>query len=174
MSGEPSAWKIEQAMATWQAARSRLLEEDAGLAHDETALTELLGSETGDIDAILARLLRGARHAKSMADAAAEQIEDMQTRKQRYQRRAESMRATAFAIFDAIGRAKMELPDMTVTIRAGQPSVIVTDEDAIPDIYVRVERKPDKATILSALKSGLTVDGCELSNSVASLSIRTK
>ena len=47
---------------------------------DEAALTaELLGAgRRRDQESILARLLRGARHAKSMADAAAEQIEDMQ------------------------------------------------------------------------------------------------
>ena len=123
---------------------------------------------------ILARLLRGARHAKSMADAAAEQIEDMQARKSRYQRRQETMRGTAFAIMDALGRNKVELPDLTASIRAGQPSVVITDETVIPDLYVRIERKIDKATILSALKSNLTVEGCELSNSLPTLSIRSK
>lgn len=169
-----SAFRIEQAMAAWQAARSRLLADDAELARDESALTDLLGPEEGEIDGILSRLLRSARHAKSMADAAAETIEEMQARKARYVRRNEAMRATAFAILDALGRSKFELPDLTASVRSGQPSVVVTDEDAIPDIYVRTERKIDRATILSALKSGLTVDGAELSNSGPSLMIRTK
>jgi hypothetical protein len=174
MSDAPSGYRVEQALAAWMAARSRLLTEDSELAHDEAALSELLGPEEGDVELILARTLRAARHSKSMADAAAEQIEDMQARKARYLRRNETMRATAFAIMDAMGRTKVEFPDMTASVRAGQPSVIVTDEDAIPDIYVRTERKPDKSTILSALKSGLTVEGCELGNAPPSLSLRTK
>lgn len=169
-----SGFRIEQAMAAWQAARARLLADDADLARDEAALTDLLGPEEGEIDAILARLLRSARHAKSMADAAAELVDDMQTRKARYTRRNESLRATAFAIMDAIGQKKIELADITATIRNGQPSVIVTDEATVPDIYVRTERKIDKATVLSALKSGLTVEGCVLSNSLPTLSIRSK
>lgn len=169
-----SAFRIEQAMAAWQSARSRLLADDADLVHDESALADLLGPEEGEIETILARLLRAARHAKSMSDGAAELIEDMQARKSRYARRNEALRGTAFAIMDALGKKKTELPDITASVRAGQPSVIITDENSIPDIYVRIERKIDRATILSALKSGLTVDGAELSNSGPSLMIRTK
>ena len=170
----PSGYRIEQAVAAWQSARARLLHEDDELAHDESALIELIGAAEGDIETILARVLRAARHAKAMADAAALQIEEMQTRKARYSRRNDSMRATAFALMDALGKPKMELPDLTATIRKGQPSAVATNEDATPDIYVRIERKPDRATILSALKAGIPVEGWELSNSLPTLSIRTK
>jgi len=174
MSDVVSGWRIEQALAAWLSARSRLLEDDPSLEHDEAALTELLGPVEGDVDSIVARILRAARHAKSMADAASEQIEEMQARKSRYVKRNEALRATAFAIMDALGKSKIELPDLTATLRKGQPSAIPTNEDATPDIYVRIERKPDRATILSALKAGLTVEGWELSNSLPTLSIRTK
>ena len=170
----PSGYKVEMAIAAWMSARSRLLSDDNDLAHDEQALAELLGDETGTVDEILGRVLRAARHAKSMAEAAGEMIEDMAARKARYVRRNDALRTTAFAIMEALDRRKHEMPDMTVTIRAGQPTVVITDEDAIPDIYVRTERKVDKATLLSALKSGHTVEGASLSNGIASLSIRTK
>jgi Siphovirus Gp157 len=169
-----SAWHVEQAMSVWQSARARLLRDDPSLERDEAALSELLGPDEGDIESILARTLRAARHAKAMADAAAQQIEDMQARKQRYAGRNEALRGMAFAIMDALGRPKFELPDLTASIRNGQPSVILTNEEKVPDIYVRTERRVDKATILNALKSGLTVEGCELSNSLPTLSIRTK
>lgn len=174
MSDAPSGYRIEQALAAWMSARSRLLSDDAELAHDEAALTELLGPEEGEIDAILARLLRAARYAKSMSDGAAELIEEMQARKARYTRRNEALRATAFAIMDALGKKKTELPDITASVRAGQPSVVVVDEEVVPEIYIRTERKIDKATVLSALKSGLTVEGCVLSNSLPTLSIRSR
>ncbi len=175
MSDSPvSAWRIEQVMSAWASARARLLNEDVDLAHDEAALTELLGAEAGDVDSILARLLRAARHAKSQADAAGELIEDMQARKSRFMRRNEAFRGAAFAIMAVVEKQKIELPELTATIRKGQPSAVATNEEATPDIYVRIERKPDRATILSALKSGLTVEGWELSNSIPTLSIRTK
>lgn len=174
MSDGPSAFRIEQALSAWEAARSRLIEDDADLGRDEDALSELLGPKEGDVKDVFARVVRAARHAKVMADGAGELIEEMQGRKTRYQRRNEALRGTAFAIMQVMEWQKQEFPDLTVSIRLGQPSVIITDEEAIPDIYTRVERKIDRATILSALKSGLSVEGAELSNSAATLNIRAK
>ena len=174
MNDNVSAWRVEQAIVAWQSARARLLADDADLAHDEAALTELLGTEDGDVRDILARLLRGARHAKTMADGAAVQIEEMQGRKARYQRRAEAMRATAFAIMDVLGEKKIELSDLTASIRAGQPSVVITNENEVPDIYVHMERKIDKQVIASVLKNGGCVPGAELSNTPPSLTVRVR
>ena len=170
----PSGYRVEQAMAAWQSARARLLAEDSALEHDQAALDELLGAEEGDIEDVLARLLRAARDAKAMAEASAGLIEDMQTRKARFQRRNEAFRATAFSILDALGRSKMELPDITASIRAGQPSVQITDEQAVPDLYVHMERRIDKQTIASVLKSGGEVPGATLSNSMPTLALRTR
>jgi hypothetical protein len=174
MNDAPSGYRIEQAVAAWQSARSRLLTEDTDLAHDEAALTELLGPEEGDVDAILERLMRAARRAESLAAAAKEEMQDLQARKARYENRASVARQAAFSILQAIDRNKFETAGGTWSVRAGQPSVLITDGDKIPDIYVRIERIPDKQTILSALKSGLTVDGCELTNGLPSLSLRKK
>ncbi len=134
--------------------------------------------ETGllDVQSILARLLRGAVHAGAMATAAADQIDAMQGRRDRYKRRNESMRATAYAIMDVLDEKKIELPDLTASIRRGTQSAMIVDEAAIPDKFVEIveTRKIDKAVILSTLKSGEEVPGAVLSNGLASLSIRTK
>lgn len=169
-----SPYQIEQALAAWQSARSRLLTEDPDLAHDEAALAELLGPEEGDAFNILERLARAARHAEMMAEAAAKRVEEIQGRQTRFKSRGQSLRGTVFAIMQAMEIRKHEAPDFTLSIRAGQQSVQVTDENKVPDIYARTERKIDKATILSALKSGLTVDGCCLSNGLPSLSMKVK
>jgi hypothetical protein len=171
-----SGYRIEQALSTWQAARARLLSEDAELAHDEAALQLLLGDAEGDVQSILARLLRGAVHATSMATAAAEQIETMKGRQDRYKRRAENMRATAYAVMEVMNEARVELPDLTASIRKGVQSALITDEEAVPDIYVEVvtTRKIDKQTVLSVLKSGGEVPGAELSNGMPNLAIRTR
>ena len=174
ISRPPSGYRVEQAMAAWASARARLLADDSGLDQDEAALTELLGDAEGDVEDVLARLLRAARDAKAMAESAAGLIEDMQARKARFARRNEAFRSTAFAILDALGRKKVELPDLTASIRAGQPSVQITDEDAVPDLYVHMERRIDKQTIASVLKSGGDVPGAVLSNSLPTLSLRVK
>lgn len=172
----PSGYRVEQAMATWAAARARLLAEDPALEHDEAALIDLLGPEEGEVEEILARLVRGAVHAESMADAAAERIASMRERAARFKNRAQTMRATAFAVMDSTGLRKLELEDVTASVRQGTPSVKVIDPDAVPDIYLEtiVTRQPDKRTILAVMKAGAAVPGCELTNAMPTLALRTR
>ena len=172
----PSGYRIESALAAWQSARARLLAEDPALEHDEAALVDLLGPEEGDVNEVLARLVRAALHAESMAGAAAERIEAMRERETRFKSRAQTMRGTAFAVMDAIGLRKLELEDVTASVRNGTPSVQVTDIDAVPDLYVEtvVSKKADKRTILAVMKTGAPVPGCELSNAMPTLTLRTR
>lgn len=174
MSDAPSAFKIEMALAAWNSARSSLLAGDAELSLDENAIQELLGPAEADVDTILTRLMQATRHADAMANAAKEEIQALQMRKARYEQRSTIARQTTFSVMQAIERNKFEAAGGTWSIRPAQQSVVVTDVEQVPDIYVRIERVPDKQTILSALKSGLTVAGCELSNGLPALSLRKK
>lgn len=174
MSEAPSGYKVQLAVSAWQSARARLLAEDEDLQHDENALAELLGPEEGDVLTVLERLANTARHAELMAASAAIRIDEIQARQSRYKARAQSMRGSIFAIMQAMEINKHEAPEMTISIRKGQQSVMITDEAKVPDIYVDTVRKIDKATILSALKSGLVVDGCVLSNGLPSLTLKVK
>lgn len=171
-SSEPSGWKIEQAMAAYQSARARLLADDPEL--NEATLSDMLGAEGCDVMEAIAQLLRAARHAKAQADALSAMIDDMASRKARYLRRNDSMRGTVFAILDALGLAKVEFPDISASIRSGQPSVVITDEASVPDMYVELVRKIDKQTVASVLKSGGEVPGAMLSNSLPTLTLRTR
>jgi hypothetical protein len=172
----PSGYRIESALAAWQSARARLLAEDPALEHDEAALVDLLGPEEGDVNDVLARLVRGAMHAESMADAAAERIAAMREREARFKNRGQTMRATAFAVMDAIGLRKLELEDVTASVRSGQPSVQVTEIDLVPDIYVETvtTKKADKRTLLAVMKTGAAVPGCELSNAPPTIALRAR
>lgn len=170
----PSGYRIEIAMSTWAAARSALLRDDPELAEDEAALSRLLGNEEGDIDSILARLLRGVRHAEVMANGAKAQIEDIKARQDRYRRRAEAMRGTAFAIMTEIQRFRVELPDLTATIRAGVPGLVLSEDAVLADEYVRVTRTPDRAAIISDLKQGVVIEGAQLSNGIPALAIKAR
>ena len=96
---------------------------------------------------VLARLLRAARDAKAMAESAAGLIEDMQARKARFARATRRSDPRRSRILDALGRKKVELPDLTASIRARASSVQIADEDAVPDLYVHMERRIDKQTI---------------------------
>ena len=172
----PSGYAIQSALSAWQSARMRLLAEDPSLEDDEAALIELLGPLEGEVEDILARLIRGALHAEDMCDAAKARAGLIKGRADRYQHRAETMRATAFAIMDSIGLRRFDREDLTASIRQGTPSVEITDEDLLPDAFVEVEtiRKVDKRTLLAALKSGANVAGCVLTNSHPTLMVRTR
>ena len=92
----PNAWQTMHAIAAWQSTRARLLDHDPDLANDETALIELLGPEDGEVQDILARALRAAVHAKTMATAAAEQGKRIAARKSRYESRKDDLYRLAF------------------------------------------------------------------------------
>ena len=172
----PSGYAIQSALSAWQSARMRLLAEDPSLEDDEAALIELLGPEQAEIEDLLARLIRGVLHSESMADAAKARASLLRARAQRYENRAQTMRATAFSIMDQNGLMRLETDEATASIRQGSPSVEITDEDLLPDAFVEVEtiRKVDKRTLLAALKSGANVAGCVLTNSHPTLMVRTR
>lgn len=183
----PSAFALEQAMSALQAARQRLLEEDPDLAADETLMADILGSDPNTVDAmdVLHRVLRASVHAKSMAAAAEARAAEIELRRDRYRRRAESLVTAAFNAMAALDLRKVELPDLTASLRAGAQSVVILDEDALPDEYVRVAttRTPDKKAIRDALMrrsesadpdQGNDIPGATLSNGLPSLMIKVK
>jgi len=161
-------------MSALLAVRQRLLQDDPDLADDEQLFSDMLEGEGGDAMEVLHRVLRASIAAKDMAEAADSRAIEIAARRDRYRRRAEALRGAAFAALDALGIKKLELPDLTASVRAGQPVVVITDEAALPEVCIRVTREPDKALIAAALKGGREVPGAELSNSSPSLTVRTR
>jgi len=82
----------------------------------------------------------------------------------------------AFAMMEATGLRKLELEDVTASVRNGTPSVEITDLDAVPEIYIEtvITRKADKRTLLAVMKDGAVVPGCELSNAMPTIALRVK
>lgn len=170
----PSPYQLEQALAALLATRQRLLVEDPEIENDERLFADMLEGESGDAMEMLDGVLRAAVQADSMAAAAEARATDLEARRDRYRNRAKVLRGAAFAAMDALGMRKRELPDLTASIAVGRPSVLITEESAIPDQYIRVSRSPDKSALLQALKAGGDVPGVTLNNSLPSLQVRTK
>ena len=171
----PSGWAIQQAISAWQSARARLLQ-DPDLDGDETALGSLLGLETADVDALMARLVSAAQHASAMAGTAVAQIEALDARKARYKARETEARATLFAMMDALGQRRFECAQGTVSVSAGRMAAVITDETAVPDRFVETvtTRKIKRTELLAALKDGEVIDGAELANGMPTITIRSK
>lgn len=155
--------------------RESLLAEFPELAEDQVALADTLEGLTSVTDEV-ARYIRAAMEDDALSAALTARVEDMQARKSRLEARAAKRRAIALALMNAAELPKLEQPDFTASARMSVPKVVVTEESALPDRFVRVTtvRAPDKVGIRDALLAGLSVPGAMLGNGHPSLSVRTK
>lgn len=142
------------------------------LFEDEEAWLLALESET-DMDALLTSIVRRIEDSKALVLGTKDRAEELAARRKRFEDRIESLRNLAFKIMDAADVAKIELPEVTLSVRNVAPSVVITDEDNLPDIACKFERKPDKAKIKELLATGL-VAGAVMTNGGKTLSIRIK
>ena len=73
------------------------------------------------------------------------------------------------------GLEKLVEPDFTVSLRTGPCSLIVIDEQEIPEAYRRPQPpKLDRKAALDAIARGQNVPGATLSNARVVLSVRRK
>lgn len=57
---------------------------------------------------------------------------------------------------------KIESPYFTISLRQSPASVVIDDEDQIPDDYFEYKRSPKKILIKEALSEGYEIPGCHL------------
>ena len=64
----------------------------------------------------------------------------------------------------AADKEEVVTPAFTVKLKTNPPSVIINNQELIPDEYIRtkIEQEPNKAMISAALKAGIAVGGCHL------------
>jgi sugar-specific transcriptional regulator TrmB len=141
------------------------------MADDEAWLLSL-ESET-NIEELLTQVVRQIEDTKALVVGTKDRFEELKARKDRFENRVESLRTLAFKLMEAAELPKLELPEATLSIRSVPSSVVVTDEEKLPDIACKFERKPDKAKIKELLASGM-VAGATMSNGSKSLTIRIK
>jgi hypothetical protein len=142
------------------------------LFEDEEAWLLSLESET-DMNALLTSIVRRIEDSKALVIGTKDRAEELAARRKRFEDRIESLRNLAFKIMEAADLAKIELPEVTLSVRNVAPCVAITDEENLPDIACKFERKPDKAKIKELLATGL-VAGAVMTNGGKTLSIRIK
>lgn len=171
----PSAWQIERTLAAWQQAKN-MLAADLMLAADENAITEALGTDPATLtpDDLLERLVNATvwaemrtAEAKALAAAVAE-------RKQRYERRAEVMRATLLQLMQTLQRKQFDARLARASLAKATASVVVLDAAQVPDAYTENERKLKRREILADLKQGVVIDGVTLAEGGVSLQLRAR
>lgn len=167
-------YDLSIATAVYKAMKERLMQ-DFGLEEGEEALLDTLEGAT-DLQDLIAKAAREARHEEAMAKAIADIVSEAQERKHRRLTKAERLRATiSWAMQDA-GLPKIDAPDMTLSQRMGQPKVVYTDEDPAnwPDEMCVTKRELNKQKIKAALMDGASLPSAHLGNAMPVLTIRAK
>jgi hypothetical protein len=142
------------------------------LMEDDEAWALTLESET-DLDEVLTSIVRRIEDTKALVIGTKDRFDELKARKDRFENRVEALRGLAFKLMEAANVAKLELPEATLSLRNVAPAVVIIDEEKLPDIACKFERKPDKAKIKELLSTGV-VAGAAMSNGGKTVSIRVK
>ena len=140
---------------------------------DEEAFWTTLDGECDALD-LLDAFLAGMQDDEALSVAIKAQETDLKTRRERIEMRATAKKRTLGQILNAAGMKKAERPRGTVSIRPGNLSVRIINEDDVPSQLMRekITRAPDKAAIKASLDAGEAVPGCELERGADVISVR--
>jgi len=143
------------------------------LADDEVLREDMIEGSTS-ANEFLSQLIRKIGTTQAIASGTADYIGELQERHARLEQRIHAIRSLIFKVMQAADLKKKELPEATLSIRAGQPKVVIVNEKEIPQDFLRVKTEPDKSRIKAAIGAGEHVPGASLSNGEATLAIITK
>ncbi|WJV61041.1 siphovirus Gp157 family protein [Pectobacteriaceae bacterium C52] len=159
------------------------------LAHDMQKLQQLL--ETSDdltpemiadtmegIELELADKLDGAyvhvRNLEGLAKTCDDEAKRLADRKKSFENRAKSIKGYVLNCLLAAGLDKLKTTTNTFTARKGVASVIIDNEELLPDELVAVQTlvAPDKKAIKEAIENGVDVPGARIEIGARSLQVR--
>jgi hypothetical protein len=169
MTHEP---KLRQQLAHHQYLREQLAVQfpDA----DEETLCDTLEGMTNLTD-MLAELIRSSLDDQAMVMTLKQRMADMGERRTRFETRSQKKRDLACSVMERADIQKIAEADLTVSLRASPPGLMVTDEKAIPaDYWIAQEPKLDRSGLRKMLQNGTDVPGVTLGNTPLTISVRTK
>lgn len=151
-----------------------LLREYPELAEDEILRADMLEGET-NIAEIVTAIHRMTEDAKALRDGTQERLDDLAARRNRFKQRVEFGRDLILKILDAAQVKKLELPEVTVSLRNNKPVLIgEVDPGLLPDDLVKITRAVDRAKVREVLEAGQVIEGFNLSNAPPSLVVKVK
>lgn len=127
-----------------------------------------------DLHEFLREIERKREDAEALETALKLTMDNLRERRERFERREKAMRALMFSAMQWADLTRVELAEATLSIRNGQPKVLITDEAAIPDEFMRIKKEPDKTLIKTALNNFEDVPGATMSNVEPVLAVRVK
>ncbi len=163
-------WKLQQAVYALRSGAQSVLTEDPDA---DLSLMPELAEDMAALETAMRQLIRQTQNAQDIATCARQRASEANDRARRFEARAGRYKGLMLAAMDAMGWKKREWAEATISVRSGQPNVIITDENLLPQEFTRTKIEPDKESIRTALKTGETVPGAVLSNNLPSLQIRS-
>jgi Siphovirus Gp157 len=168
----PSAYQIERTVSAWQQLRQMYLA-DPGLVEDEEVIAKALSdAEITHPDILLSRAIDALIWIERREAEADEIRREVIARRDRYRARAEAMRAMIADFMDALEVKSHHAKWGAASVGAGRPSLVVTDEQLVPNQYFKVERMLMKTPLIEALEQGEVIPGAVMSNPAPVLRIR--
>lgn len=143
------------------------------LTEDAELLASAVEGET-DFERVMGRVTECFLDAIEFKEAIAGRLTDLKARSDRYDRKAEAIKALAFGLMSAAGQRTIRLPEATLSIAMGRKRLVIDDDGQLPQGFIRLERVPLKTEIAAALNVGEHVPGAHLEAPEQHLSIRTK
>jgi hypothetical protein len=160
------------AVTTYETVRNRIRSEEKDI--DDVTLADTVEGLT-DLHEILAAVIRAALVDEALASGLKARIKEMQERLARLEERASKRRQIAREAMSETGIKKITAPDCTASLRPGTPSLVVTDEAAIPESFWEPQApRLKRQELVVELKQGRAVQGAQLSNPEPVLSVRSK
>lgn len=124
------------------------LREHFGEDFDEL-LPDFVEGET-DITRIVGRLHEQIARDEEIVTGIKARQATIGERKARIEARITASKATVGKFLRAAMLTKLELPEVTYSVRDGKPGLRVVDPEAVPEAYQRVKAEPDKTKINEA------------------------
>lgn len=150
-----------------------LLQDYPELAEDADLRADMIEGSTAAYD-VLDRILTRVREAESEGVAVHERIERLQARQDAADARQRAMRRLALRLMAAGDLKSVKLPEGTLSRVKGRESVEVTDEALLPEwaFTVKVDKRPNKTAIKSALEAGIALQGASVNVGEETLQVR--
>src|SRR5581483_1960159 len=157
---------IEQA----KIALHHLLVTHPELGEDDVLRLDMIEGSTNVME-LLDKLIEADREIAGLEEGLEAVIERFVTRKQRFAVNRLGIRKLAMQLMEAADLKTVKRPAGTISIAAGRPKVVITDESLLPSPLIRIKHEPNKEAILAALKDGRAIPGATLSNAEPTLRI---
>lgn len=113
---------------------------------DEDLLHDMMQGET-NVDWLVGFLHEKIARDGELIAGISQRQADLAARKKRLTERQAVTKEAIGKLLRAARLTKLELPEVTYSVRDGKPTLTVVDPDAVPGEFQRVKYEPDKAAI---------------------------